>query len=452
MMTKEKKKKKVKNTTVGFYALGCPKNIIDSERMLAEIAQAGFIIASEPENADVVVINTCGFIEPAKQEALEVIRHALDCKREGTVKKVIVAGCLPQRLGQKLAGEIKGIDAIISLAYRDNISQIIRKTLNTDKPLLKLTDPPASVSDDRTRLLITPIHSPYLRIGDGCDYRCSFCTIPAIRGRFRSKPLELILAEAKELVSAGAVELNIIAQDTTSYGRDLKMKNGLATLIKELEKIKRLCWIRLMYLYPAGITDNLIKTIAESPKTVHYLDIPIQHINNQILKNMHRPDTKEQIYGLIEKLRSAIPDTALRSTLIIGFPGETDKQFNELLEFVEWAEFDALGSFKYYCEADTPAAQMPNQLPDDVKEHRLKELMLRQQEIAFAKNKKRIASELTCLVDSIDEGGSTSGRFYGQAPDIDSICIIENCSAKPGDFVNTRVVDVKYYDLIVEQI
>jgi len=445
-----------KSVTVGFIALGCPKNIVDSERMLAEIVQAGYVITTEPENADVVVINTCGFIAPAKAEALEAIRWAVDCKAGGTVKKVIVAGCLPERLGGELFSEADGIDAIVGLGQRDAIAQIIRKTFSSDTIAAYLDHPRqtirAGVLDDRARLLIGASHWAYLRISEGCNHRCSFCTVPAIRGRFRSKPQELILAEAAELVSAGVVELNIIAQDTTYYGRDLKIKNALPTLLKELEKITDLRWVRLMYAYPVGITDALIETIAGGAKIVPYLDMPIQHINDKILKDMRRPDTKERIYQLIENLRSAIPDIVLRTTLIVGFPGESEEQFAELLEFVKWAEFDALGCFKFYPESGTPAAEMPGQIADRVKKQRVKELMLTQQKIAFAKNEKRIGSKFTCLVDSIEADGTGQGRFYGQAPDIDSVCLIKNCLARPGEFINTIVSGTKDYDLIVEQI
>jgi len=444
--------KRQKAITVGFTSLGCPKNVVDSERMLAEIAQAGFLITAEPDNADVVVINTCGFIAPAKAESLEAIRHAVDCKINGTVKKVIVAGCLSERLGGQLLTEVNGINAVVGLGQRDNIARIIKKTLSSSQPTAYLDHRPHTISDDRTRLLMTPGHWAYLRISEGCNHRCSFCMIPAIKGAFRSKPKELVLAEAAELVSAGAVELNIIAQDTTYYGRDLKIKNGLAALVSELEKITDLAWIRLMYLYPAGIDAGLIETIAKSGKIVHYLDIPNQHVNDTILKAMRRPDTKDRLCQLIENLRSAMSDIVLRTTLIIGFPGETDRQFNELLNFVKWAEFDALGCFKFYPESGTGAAEMPAQVPEKVKQQRLEELMLTQQKIAFDKNKKRIGSKLTCLVDSVDSEGLARARFYGQAPDIDSVCIIKNCSARPGQFINTKVVDTKDYDLIVEQI
>ncbi len=452
-----KGKKRQKPATVGFIALGCPKNIIDSERMLAEIAGAGFLITAQPDppeiwRADVVVINTCGFIEPAKAEALEAINHAIDCKNKGAVKKVIVAGCLSQRLGTELFNQAKGVDAIVGLSQRDLIAQIIKKTLLSERPASYTDPPPHTINNDRTRLLINPHHWAYLRISEGCSRDCSFCTIPAIRGPFRSKPQKLILDEAAELVSAGVVELNIIAQDTTNYGCDLKIRNGLCDLIKKLEKITGLSWIRLMYLYPAGITDRLIETIAESKKTVHYLDIPIQHINNTILKNMHRPDTKEHICSLIENLRTNLPDAALRTTLIVGFPGETDQQFNELLDFVKSTKFDALGAFKYYRESGTAAAEMPGQIPDKIKKQRLEELMLAQQEIAFARNKSRIGAELTCMVDSVEIKTTAKGRFYGQAPEVDSFCIIKGCSAAPGQFINTKVIDTKSYDLVVEKI
>ena len=454
---------KPESVTVGFVALGCSKAIVDSERMLAEIAGAGFVIAGEADNADVVVINTCGFIAPAVNEALEAINHTVDCKAGGTVKKVIVAGCLPERLGTELFEQADGIDAIVGLGQRDSIAGIIEETLRCTEsvaylePLQRtITNP---VADDRARLLITPSHWAYLRISEGCNRSCSFCTIPAIRGRFRSKPEDNILAEAAELVSAGAVELSIIAQDSTSYGQDLKIKDGLSTLVGKLENIADLRWLRLMYLYPAAVTDKLIETVAKSEKIVPYVDIPVQHINNKILKDMRRGHTGESIYRLIERLRLALPDIVLRTTVIVGFPDETDSQFNELLEFVRWARFDALGCFKFYAESGTPAAEMPGQIPEDIKDNRHEELMLAQQEIAFAKNKSRIGTELACLIDSFENDGTARGRFYGQAPDIDSVCIVENCSpagvprtTRPGSFINTRVVAAKDYDLVVRQI
>jgi ribosomal protein S12 methylthiotransferase len=445
-------KKQRKIVTVGFVALGCPKNIVDSEKMLAKIAQSGLVITAEPENSDVVVINTCGFIEPAKVEALQAIRHAVDCKARGTVKKVIVTGCLSQRLGRQLLDQVPGIDAVIGLGQRDNIARIIKKTLFCKERLAYLEHWPKKCSNDSGRLLITGRRWAYLRISEGCNHRCSFCTIPAIRGRFRSKSRHRILAEAAELARSGVAELNIIAQDTTYYGRDLKMKNALAELITELEKIAGVTWIRLMYLWPAGIDDQLIGTIASSKKVVHYLDIPIQHVNNKVLRAMRRPDTKDRLHRLIEKLRRAIPDIVLRTTLMVGFPGETDRQFAELLDFIKWAAFDALGCFQFYPESGTGAARMPGQIAQAVKQHRLEKLMLTQQEIAFAKNRNRIGNKLTCLVDSVGDKGTGRGRFYGQAPKVDSICIIDNCSATAGQFINAEVTGTENYDLIVRQI
>ncbi len=452
--------RKRQQITVGFVALGCPKNVVDSERMLAEIAQAGLAITTETDNADVVVINTCGFIAPAKAESLEAIRQAVQCKRAGKVKKVLVAGCLSERMGEEIFKEVDGIDAVIGLEQRDKIAEIIKK-ISSSEPVdgdeVADAGRPASelshhILDDRCRLLITPPHWAYLRIGEGCDHRCSFCTIPSIRGPFRSKPVELIAAEAEELVSAGAVELNIIAQDTTYYGRDLKQKAALPALLKSLEQIDGLEWIRLMYMYPAEIDDVLIETIAESEKIVHYLDIPLQHVNDSILKSMRRPDTSDRLHTLVEKLRKAMPDIVLRTTLMVGFPGETDRRFTDLVEFVKWARFDALGCFEFYPESGTPAAGMPDQVPDDIKKQRLEELMLTQQAIAFEKNRNRIGGEVTCLVDSVDDECLFRGRYYGQAPDIDSVCIIESCSATAGQFIRAAVTGTRDYDLIVEQI
>jgi ribosomal protein S12 methylthiotransferase len=456
--------RKKSEKTVNFISLGCPKNAVDSERMLAEIAQAGFIITPESYNADVIVINTCAFIAPAQEESFEVIKEAIAYKADPKQRpaKVIVAGCLTEKLGIKMFREIDGIDAIIGLSQRDNIAKIIRQVLSDNQPVVSIDESDKfcrdRILDDRTRLLITPGHWAYLRISEGCNHRCSFCTIPSIRGPFRSKSPEMVLAEAEELVRAGVVELNVIAQDTTFYGSDLKLKDGLAQLLVRLEKLPSLKWIRLMYSYPGRINEKLIETIVKSEKIVHYLDVPLQHINNNILKSMRRPDTKEQIVRLIDKLRTEMPDMVLRTTMIVGFPGETDHQFEELLDFVRWAKFDALGCFKFYPEDGTDAAKMPDQVPDDIKRQRLDELMRCQQEIAFSKNRDRIGSEMTCLVDSVDSKFLLKGRYYGQAPDIDSLCLIntgdrhKHRPPRPGQFIRTKVVGTSDYDLVVEQI
>jgi ribosomal protein S12 methylthiotransferase len=448
------KKHKQKPVSVGFVALGCPKNMVDSEAMLAQIGQDGFVLSGDPDAADVVVINTCGFIEPAKEEALDAIRQAVDQKKKGFVRKVVVTGCLSERMGEDLAREVKGIDAVVGLGERDQIAKIIRSCLSTKKYArtnVLVEHSEDGIHDDRGRLLITPGHWAYLRISEGCNRKCSFCTIPAIRGKFRSKPQEMILAEAAELVDNGAVELSIIAQDSNFYGRDMGIQNGLIALLAELEKIKKLKWIRLMYLYPAGVDDALIEAIAKSDKVVPYVDIPIQHINNDILKSMRRSDTKEHTTELINKLRQALPEVALRTTVIVGYPGETEERFSELLEFVNWAKFDALGCFPFYPEPGTAAADLPDQLPDSIKQQRVDALMQTQQELVFAKMDAQIGRELTVLIDDVFEGEGI-GRYYGQAPHIDSICKIQNCNAEVGDFIKAKITGRDDYDLIVEQI
>lgn len=461
-MYRDMTKRKTQHVTVGFVSLGCPKNVVDSERMLAEIVQAGFLLAAEPERADVVIVNTCGFIEPARIESLDAVQQAVANKKMGNVRKVIVTGCLAQRAGEPLLREAQGIDAVVGLEHRDAIVRVIREALASEGPVVFHGPTSCALADDRVRLRIGPAHSAYLRISEGCSHRCSFCTIPAIRGPFRSKAPEMVLEEARDLVAADAVELNLIGQDTTLYGRDLKLKEGLAGLLRRMEQIPGLSWIRLLYAYPTGIDDDLIRTIADSDRVVRYLDLPIQHASDRILKAMRRPDTKDTMRRLIEKLRTAMSDIVLRTTVIVGFPGETQSDFDELVEFIRWARFDALGAFTYFREAGTPAAEMPDQVPDEVKQARFDELMLAQQEIAFARNRDRVGSRLVCLVDSCDAGPGRGGRrrprpfgrgrFYGQAPEIDSLCLIQGCSCPPGQFADVTVVGTQDYDLLVERL
>lgn len=456
-----KKDKQNSAVTVGFVALGCPKNIVDSEVMLARLGQAGFVISGDPDRADVVVINTCGFIAPAKEEAIEAIRQAVRQKKRGKVKKVVVAGCLSERMGEALREEVKGIDAIVGLEQRDEIERIVAECLEQggQTPVAGRSSfhvgfsdgsAGAAIHDDRGRLLITPGHWAYLRISEGCDRKCAFCTIPAIRGRFRSKPLPMVVDEARELVENGAVELSLIAQDSNYYGRDLKIKNGLVRLISELEHLESLQWIRLMYLYPAGVDQPLIEAMGHSRKVVHYADIPMQHVNNRILKSMRRADTKENNRRLIEELRRQMPDIVLRTTLIVGYPGETEAEFEELLEFVRWAKFDALGCFPFFAEAGTPAAELPDQVPETIKHERVDRLMRTQQEIVFAKMDEQIGRIWTVLVDENGPDGVV-GRYYGQAPHIDSVCWIEGSDDRPGTFIQSRVLGRDGYDFVVKK-
>ncbi|AQT67406.1 Ribosomal protein S12 methylthiotransferase RimO [Anaerohalosphaera lusitana] len=448
------KRKKQKQISVGFVALGCPKNLVDSEKMLAHAGQEGFVLSGDPDNADVVVINTCGFIEPAKQEAIGAICQAVDQKKKGHVRRVVVAGCLAQRMGKELLDEVKGIDAIVGLDERDKIAKVIRNVAagRGKKVSDQVSRLPEKVSDDRGRLLVTPGHWAYLRISEGCNRKCSFCTIPSIRGMFRSKDEDAVVAEAQELVENGAVELSVIAQDSNYYGKDKGVAHGLSKLLDRLEGIEGLDWIRLMYLYPAGVDDELIERIAASEKVLNYVDMPIQHINNDILRSMKRVDTKEKTVALVEKLRKAMPDVVLRTTVITGFPGEGEKEFEELLDFIKWAKFDALGCFPFYPEPGTLAAELPGQVGESVRQERADEIMRVQQDIAFEKCRELIGKELVCLVDEPLAERQQIGRYYGQAPHIDSVCIVINSDALPGDFVRAKVIDTQDYDLVVEPV
>jgi ribosomal protein S12 methylthiotransferase len=449
-MRGNRKKTNKEAVRVGFVSLGCPKNTVDSERMLAEIAQGGFAITSELEDAEVAVVNTCGFIASAVSEGMEVIKEVVSFKNKGLLQRVIVTGCLVQRMGRELTEEVPGIDALAGLGERDNIVDIINRTLSSGKRgfYMKGSDLPV---DDRTRLLINSSSWAYLRISEGCSKRCAFCTIPSIRGPFRSKPFENVIQEARELVSSGVSELNIIAQDSTNYGSDLGIRDGLAQVIDGLDQIDELEWVRLMYLYPTGITDRLIDAICSSSRVVHYLDMPVQHINNDILRAMRRPDTSELICGLIEKLRKAMDDMVLRSTLIVGLPGESEEMFQELMDFVKWARFDALGCFEYSPEPGTAAAEMDGQVDPQTRARRLQELMELQQGIAFEKNAEKIGRRLRCLIEP-DIGGRLTGRYYGQAPEVDSVCIIEECEGPAGIFVDAEVVGSEDYDLVVRPV
>jgi len=436
--------------TVAMVSLGCPKNQVDAESMLGKIGQNDFVITTDMDNADVVIINTCGFIDPAKKEAIGEMRYFAKLKERGKVKKIIATGCLTQRMGEELLRKEPYLDAIVGLGERDKIAEIIENTFSQSKPLIHLDRKEGFVSDDSARLLTTPSHWAYLRISEGCNRKCAFCTIPEIRGHFRSKPLEMLVSEAKELVANGAKELDLIAQDSNYYGKDQGISDGLVKLIEELEKIEQLQWIRVMYLYPATVTDKLIEKIASSEKVLNYFDIPIQHINNEILESMQRTDTKEKTTELIRKLRDAMPDVVIRTTVIVGYPGESSQQFDELVKFIKWAKFDALGCFPYYAEKGTPAAKMKNQVKSKLKQKRVERVMLAQQQIAFEKNAGLVGKKLTIAYDGLDESGEHIGRYYGQAPHVDSVCLIDNCNAQPGEFMTAKVTGAADYDLIVE--
>ncbi len=429
---------------VAIVSLGCPKNLVDSEKLLAHLAEGGCIVGAPMDDADVVIVNTCGFIAPAITESLEVIDEARRLKDAGKVRRIVVAGCLVNRAGESLFAQAEGIDAIVGVNDRDSILSAV---LAGDR-VSRISASPARPVSDAGRFRLTPAHTAYLRIAEGCSRRCTFCTIPSIRGPFRSKRPVRALDEARELLADWAVELNVIAQDTTNYGRDLGPNTSLPNLLRKLDKLDGVEWVRLLYAYPQGFDDDLIDAIASCEHVVPYVDMPLQHISDPVLKRMGRHVTRKQIERLLVKLRQRIDGLVLRTTFITGFPGETRKDSEELLAFVRDYDFEAVGVFPYYPEPDTPAAKLPNRPAKATALRRLEKLMLTQQDIAFAANEASIGKSVRVLVDGTEAGGATIGRHYGQAPDIDSLCILTE-PVEPGQFVTGTIVETDGYDLVV---
>jgi len=437
---------------VAFVSLGCAKNLVDSEKMLGQLAEAGCAITADHDDANVIVVNTCGFLEASRAEADEIIREAISRKADGDVDRVVVAGCLPQRDKASLLERIDGIDALVGVNNRDDIVRAVmdRERDAPNRPTdVYLSDYHPFVQIDTARLRLTPRHYAYLRISEGCDQKCTFCTIPAIRGRMHCKPPEVVLAEARELTSDGAVEIDLIGQDTTSYGRgEDQIDADLAGLLRKLNRVDGLRWIRLMYAYPTVFTDDIIDAITECERVCKYIDIPLQHINDRVLKAMHRRVDRASTERLLERIRERIPGVAIRTTLIAGFPGETEAEFEELLEFVRDFRFDALGVFPYSLEPDTPAGRMKQQLPEAAKNDRVDALMTAQQGIAFDVADKRKGQEFEVLIDERDDSGMLVGRHQGQAPAVDSLTYVDNCDAAPGEFLKVRCTGRDTYDLV----
>ncbi len=432
-----------------FVSLGCPKNLVDSEKMLGTLALDGYSLVSNPEDADFVIVNTCGFIESSRQESKAVIREMAALKNEGKTKGLIVAGCLPERVGGSLIDEIPEIDHIVGVFGRDEINRVADHLIGGVREQRELFRPaPIKALDDRARLRITPQHFAYLKISEGCDRTCTFCAIPKMRGKHVTKPVELVLAEARELVADGVRELNIVAQDTTYYGLDLYGEVRLAALLRELDQIEGLDWIRLMYLYPIHFNDELIETIAGSERIIPYLDLPLQHINDTMLKRMQRRVNREQTQTLLHKLRESIPNLVLRTTFITGFPGETDQQYGELKEFVAEVAFERMGVFTYSLEPGTPAERLEGHLPDDVKQNRRDELMELQQQIAFDFGDSLQGYELDVLIDEQVQDDLWSGRTYADAPEIDGNVYVSGTKVAVGDMIPVEIIDRRDYDLV----
>lgn len=445
---------------IGVVSLGCPKNLVDSETMLGLIHEENYEITNDPSEAEIIIVNTCGFIESAKEESINTILQMAEYKKSGSCKYIIVTGCLSQRYAEELFSELPEADAIAGVEVYDEIGSIIKRVMNGERfIMLERSKPDVIYTSKETflpRILTTPLYTAYLKIAEGCDNCCSYCAIPKIRGPYRSKPMEQVLKEAKALADNGVKELIVVAQDTTRYGEDLPGgKLLLADLLKELNKIESLKWIRVMYCYPNNFTDELIETFASLDKVCKYVDLPLQHASNRLLASMNRYDTREEVETLLAKLRKRIPGIVIRTTFIVGFPGETDADFEELKEFVEQQRFENAGVFAYSQEEGTVAGAMPNQIPDEIKQERYHELMALQAQISEEIHKDTEGQTLEVLVEGIEEDGSGLhyGRSYREAPDIDGLVFIENPGdIKPGCFVKVNILQGFTYESVGERI
>lgn len=434
-----------------FVSLGCDKNLVDSEVMLGLLAEKGYSFTDDEAEADVIIVNTCCFIGDAKEESVNTILQMAEWKKEGNLKALIVTGCLAERYRREVLEEIPEVDAVLGTTAYDQIVHVVEEALR-GKQLLECRDLNRLVVSDARRMLTTGGHYAHLKIAEGCDKHCTYCIIPKLRGRYRSVPMERLLKEAEELADQGVRELILVAQETTRYGVDLYGEKSLHRLVKELCKVRGIRWIRVQYCYPEEIYGELITVMKEEPKVCHYLDLPIQHASDRILKRMGRRTDSRDLRAIIGKLRREIPDICLRTTLISGFPGETKEDHETLLAFVDETEFDRLGVFAYSPEEGTKAAEMEGQIPEEVKEERRQEIMELQQEIAFEKAQEMIGRELWCMVEGkVSDEYAYVARTYKDAPDVDGYLFIQTTQElMSGDFVKVRVTGAEEYDLIGE--
>ncbi len=455
-MVKKYKQQEVAAPTKGTYAfvsLGCPKNLVDSERMLGLLQVDGYRLVPDPDGADFVVVNTCGFIERARAESFSAIDEMLELKRRGRTRGVIVSGCLAERQKEDLLEERPGIDCLVGVFGREEITRVADRLVGRlDEQRAVFQPAPIKTLPDSERLRITPRHFAYLKVSEGCDRLCTFCAIPKMRGKHVTKPVEEVIREATQLAKDGVRELIIVAQDTTYYGMDLYGEPRLASLLRELEKVPGIEWIRLMYFYPMYVTDELIDVIAASRRIVPYLDMPLQHINDTMLRRMARRVTRQQTEEMLAKLRARIPNLAIRTTFITGFPGETEEQFAELSDFIRAQRFERMGVFTYSFESDTPAANLPEHLPEDVKESRRGRLMAVQQEVAFDWTAAQVGKRIEVIIDQPvpNERNVWVGRSMADAPDVDAAVYVTGGPHKlqPGRIVPCEVVTCQGYDLI----
>jgi ribosomal protein S12 methylthiotransferase len=439
--------------TYAFVSLGCPKNLVDSERMLGLLKIDGYELVSEPDGADFVVVNTCGFIERARTESFTAIDEMLALKKAGRTRGVIVSGCLAERQKEQLLEDRPGIDQLVGVFGREEITRVADRLVGRLEEQRTVFKPaPIRALSDKDRLRITPRHFAYLKISEGCDRLCTFCAIPKMRGKHASKPIEDVVAEAEQLAADGARELIVVAQDTTYYGLDLYGQPRLAELLRRLEDVVGIDWIRLMYFYPMYIDDELINTIAESRKILPYIDIPLQHASDNMLRRMSRRVNRADTEELLGRLRSRIDGLSLRTTFITGFPGETDDDFAQLVEFAQKHRFERMGVFTYSLEPDTPAANLPNHVPAEVMEQRREQLMAVQQEIAFEHLETQIGRTLDVILDQPVAGEKNVfvGRSTADAPDVDGLVFVtgDQHKLRAGDIVPVEIVASQEYDLV----
>ena len=434
-----------------MVSLGCPKNTVDSERVLGDLVSSGFKLTQDDKDAEVIIVNTCGFIESAKKESVDTILEMARHKTEGKCKQLIVTGCLAERYGQELLDEIPEIDHMLGVGQYPQLKNIIEEV---DPLSRNHVATPAEYYESYTdRLLTTAFYTAYLKISEGCSNRCAFCIIPKMRGPMRSRSPESILAEAEHLALKGVKELNLISQDTTMYGFDLGMKDGLVRLLAEMAKVEKLQWIRLLYCYPTFLSSEMIEFIASEPKVCNYIDVPLQHTHDEMLKSMKRQETEDGVRRMLDEIRLKIPDVALRTTFITGFPGETETHFQHTVQFLSEIEFDHVGIFTYSDEEGTTAFEYPNRVPLEVKAERRNILMEFQKEIALRKNQDRVGKVEQVLVEGFDpENYLMTGRLASQAPDIDGQVILEKCEADPGEIIPVCIKQEVDYDLLGEPV
>ena len=434
-----------------FISLGCDKNLVDTEVMLGMLASRGYEMTNDEQEADIIVINTCCFIHDAKEESIQNILEMAEYKKNGSAKALIVTGCMAERYRQEILDEIPEVDEVLGTTAYDRILDAVDAALAGQHEVMT-ADLDALPLPETKRLVTTGGHFAYLKIAEGCDKHCTYCIIPKIRGNFRSVPMERLLKEAQDLAEQGVKELILVAQETTLYGKDLYGEKSLPKLLRELCKISGIRWIRILYCYPEEITDELIQVMKEEPKICHYLDLPIHHANDTILKRMGRRTSKQELIDIVQKLRKEIPDICLRTTLITGFPGETQEQHEEVMEFIDTLEFDRLGAFTYSPEEDTPAATFEDQIDEEVKEDRQADIMELQQEIAFDKAEDMIGREVLVMIEGkVADENAYVGRTYRDAPNVDGLIFINtDVELISGDFAKVKVTGALDYDLIGE--